>query len=221
MLRNDESLLVRALMTLTVVSGLIDAVSFLGLGHIFTANMTGNIVFLGFAAGGAPGISALRSVTALAAFVSGSVWGGRLTATSQRTAIGHLLAATRLETGLIAAAAIAAALARRGMPPAIAYTVIVMTAVAMGLRNAVVRKLAVPDLTTTVLTMTATGFAADSRLAGGDATRAGRRALSIVAMFSGALAGAVLLRLVGVFGPLALAAMVVGGLSVYLHRTQR
>jgi uncharacterized membrane protein YoaK (UPF0700 family) len=217
-LNHDESLLVRALMTLTVVTGLIDAVSFLELGHIFTANMTGNIVFLGFAAGGAPGVSAARSLTALAAFAGGSVCGGRLTAIGQRTAIGHLLLATCLETVLIAAAAIAAMFAGREMPRAIAYSVIVLTAVAMGLRNAVVRKLAVPDLTTTVLTMTVTGLSADSRPAGGSAPRAGRRALSVVAMLSGAFVGAVLLRRVGVSGALALAAMIVGGLSVYLQR---
>ena len=45
------------LFTLTMVTGIVDAASFLGLGHIFTANMTGNVVFLGFAAAGAPGLS--------------------------------------------------------------------------------------------------------------------------------------------------------------------
>lgn len=62
-------------MTLTVVTGLVDAVSYLALGHVFVANMTGNVVFLGFAEGGAPGLSALA---ALAAFLVGAVAGGRL-----------------------------------------------------------------------------------------------------------------------------------------------
>jgi hypothetical protein len=61
----SDVLLVRSLLALTVVTGLIDAISFLGLGHIFTANMTGNVVFLAFAPGGAQGLSAIRSVTAL------------------------------------------------------------------------------------------------------------------------------------------------------------
>jgi hypothetical protein len=65
------------------------------------------------------------------------------------------------------------------------YPVIALTAVAMGLRNAVVRKLAVPDLTTTVLTLTVTGLAAESVLAGGVAPRSGRRMLSILAIGSG------------------------------------
>src|SRR2546426_203301 len=73
-----------SLLGLTAVTGVVDAASFLGLGHIFTANMTGNIVFLGFAVGGATGVSAPRSVTALAAFACGSVCGGRSPASNIR-----------------------------------------------------------------------------------------------------------------------------------------
>src|SRR6266566_1919803 len=61
-----------ALLVLTGVTGLVDAVSFLGLGHIFTANMTGNVVFLGFAAAGVPGLSVARSSTSLVAFLAGA-----------------------------------------------------------------------------------------------------------------------------------------------------
>ena len=53
--------LLYALTSLTVVSGLVDAVSYLGLGHVFTANMTGNVVLLGFATAGAPGFSVPRA----------------------------------------------------------------------------------------------------------------------------------------------------------------
>ena len=62
----------------TFVTGLIDAISYIALGHVFTANMTGNIVFLGFASVGVPGLSALRSLTALTAFLVGALIGGRL-----------------------------------------------------------------------------------------------------------------------------------------------
>jgi len=67
-----------ALIGLTVVAGLVDAVSYLGLGHVFVANMTGNVVFLGFVAGGAADISAALSLVALAAFALGALAGGRL-----------------------------------------------------------------------------------------------------------------------------------------------
>jgi uncharacterized membrane protein YoaK (UPF0700 family) len=211
---DDQTPLVRALIVLTVVTGLVDAISFLGLGHIFTANMTGNIVFLGFAAGGAPGISAVRSIAALCAFAGGSACGGRLTGSRERTPAGHLLIATYVETALLLTAAIAAAFAASHVPPAIAYTIVLSTAMAMGLRNAVVRKLAVPDLTTTVLTLTLTGLAADSPVAGG---RTARRVLSVAAMFAGALAGAILLRVFGLTAPLAVAALMVAGLTFNLH----
>jgi uncharacterized membrane protein YoaK (UPF0700 family) len=75
----------------------------------------------------------------------------------------------------------------------------------MGLRNATVRRLGVADLTTTVLTLTLTGLAADSSLAGGDNPRPGRRIGSVVAMFLGALVGAALVLDHGLVWPLAIA----------------
>ena len=57
------------LFVLTAVTGLVDAVSYLQLGHVFVANMTGNVVFLGFAASGAAGFSAAASLVAIAAFL--------------------------------------------------------------------------------------------------------------------------------------------------------
>ena len=214
---DDQTPLVRALIGLTVVTGLVDAISFLGLGHIFTANMTGNLVFLGFSAGGAPGISAARSIAALCAFAGGSACGGRLTSSRQRTPVAQMLIATYVETALLLAAASAATFAASDVSPAIAYAIVLSTALAMGLRNAVVRKLAVPDLTTTVLTLTITGLAADSSLAGGGGGRTARRALSILAMFAGALAGTILLRTFGLPAPLAVATFMVGCLSFYLR----
>jgi len=84
-------------------------------------------------------------------------------------------------------------------PPIRLYSVIVLMAIAMGLRNASVRRLAVPDLTTTVLTLTLTGLSADSSLTGGKNPRFGRRFGSTVAMFGGAVIGALLLK----YGPAA------------------
>lgn len=92
---------------LTFVTGLIDAVSYLGLGRVFTANMTGNVVFVGFALGGASDISIVRALTALGAFAAGSVLGGRMVNFSERPAAAHLLRAMLLETMFIAVAALA------------------------------------------------------------------------------------------------------------------
>src|SRR5438105_11704700 len=139
------------LLILTAVTGLVDAVSFLGLGRIFTANMTGNVVFLAFAVAGAPGLSISRSLTSLIAFLLGAILGGRLavtlTATSRRR---WLVTVAVAEAGLL----FVAALVLVGVDIAsetsnAVYIVIILTAVAMGLRNATVRRLAVPDLNTT------------------------------------------------------------------------
>ena len=65
---------------MTTVTGLVDAVNFLSLGHVFTANMTGNIVLLPFASTGVPQVSLVRSITALLGFLAGAAVGGRITA---------------------------------------------------------------------------------------------------------------------------------------------
>jgi uncharacterized membrane protein YoaK (UPF0700 family) len=199
------------LLVLTAVSGIIDAVSFLGLGHIFTANMTGNVAFLAFAAVGVPGISVAHSMTSLAAFLSGAVLGGYF----GRGVAGPcrrrwLLLCATCEAALLVAAAIAV-IAIDGDSSALVgrqYGVIVLTALAMGLRNATVQRLAVPGLTTTVLTMTMTGLAADFALPAGSNPHMRRRLGSIASLFVGAAIGAVLLRF-GLGVPLIVAAICV------------
>jgi uncharacterized membrane protein YoaK (UPF0700 family) len=93
------------------------------------------------------------------------------------------------------------------------YAVIASTAVAMGLRVAVVRKLGVADLTTTVLTLTITGLAADSHLAGGDNPRWQRRIAAIVAMLAGAFAGARMVIL-SISLPLAVCSVITAGCGI-------
>src|SRR5205809_359711 len=182
----------------TAITGLIDALSYLALGHVFTANMTGNVVLLAFAVAGAPGLSIARSVVSLVAFLVGAVAGGRLAfAMAANSRRAWLLIAGMGEAFLLFAAAIIARRSAGGSDIASPhiYAVIVLTAVAMGLRNATVRRLAVPDLTTTVLTLTLTGVASESSLARGKNPRFRYRAASVVFMFSGAVVGALLLRL--------------------------
>ncbi|MCQ9133961.1 YoaK family protein [Streptomyces hilarionis] len=200
--------LVPALLALTAMSGLIDAVTYLGLGHVFTANMTGNVVVLGFAAAGAPGFSVPHTAASLACFLLGAATGGRVTrrmgARSRRTLARVTLGAEALL--LVAAAAVAAVTADDA--PATVYTIIALTAFAMGLRNATVRKLAVRGLTTTtVVTMTLTGLAADSRAGDGTRPHSPRRAGSVTAMFAGAVLGAVLVLHHDLSVPLLLAAV--------------
>ena len=206
------------LLALTAVSGVLDAVSFLALGHIFTANMTGNVVFLAFAAVGTPGISVARCITSLAAFLSGAVIGGYFSRGIAGPMRWHWLrVSATCEVALLFAAAIAV-LALDGDSTALQdrqYAVIVLLAVAMGLRNATVRQLAVPDLTTTTMvTMTLTGLVADLALADSSNSHASRRVASIVSLFVGAAMGALLLRL-GLAVPLIVAAVGVIAATVY------
>ena len=63
--------LVPLLIVLTLLTGVVDATSYLSLGHVFVANMTGNVVFLGFAIAGAGGLSVASSLIALAAYLAG------------------------------------------------------------------------------------------------------------------------------------------------------
>lgn len=183
--------LVLSLVLLTFVTGLIDAASVLGLGRVFTANMTGNVVFLGFALGGSRDVSIAASLVALGGFLLGAAAGGRAVRRGARPALPALLAVEIVL--LLAAAAIAAWTGGSGALPRGAL--LALLSLPMGLQNAAMRRLAVPDLTTTVLTLTLTGMAADSALAGGASPRLGRRLGAVIAMLAGALVGALLLRL--------------------------
>src|SRR5882757_8024836 len=101
--------LVRALLVLTFTTGLVDAVSYLGLGHVFTANMTGNIVFLGFGIAGSGGLPVVAPLVSLGAFLVGAGAGGLLATRLAERHPEHLARALAIEVGLIAAAAVIAA----------------------------------------------------------------------------------------------------------------
>lgn len=206
------------MLALTVVTGLVDAVSYLALGHVFVANMTGNVVFLGFALAGAANLSATASVVSLAAFLTGALAGGGL-GTRFAAHRGRLLrTATAVQTALVAVTVVVAVVADGRIGDGARYTLIVALGLAMGLQNAVARRLGVPDLTTTVLTLTLTGLAADSAPAGGEAPRPGRRILSVLAMFLGALVGALLLLHGHLALALGLALLLLTATAVSTHR---
>lgn len=178
----------RLLLVLTVVTGVVDAVSILSLGRVFVANMTGNVVFVGFALAGAPGFSLSASVFALAGFLVGAAAGGALPG---EVGARLLRNGSACELALLIVAVVIAVLAGApfGAVPRAAIAAVV--AIALGIQNAVARRLAVPDLTTTVLTMTLTGLAADVR-ASGWSRSALTRIAAVLAMLIGAVAGTLL-----------------------------
>ena len=209
------------LLVLTIVTGLVDAASYLQLGHVFVANMTGNVVFLGFAIAGANGLSIWSSLVAIGSFLVGGVVAGRVA----RPLVDHrgrlLRTALAIQLVVVAAAACLAAAGGDPVDGARRYATIALLASAMGLQNATVRRLAVPELTTTVLTMTLTGIAADSTLAGGTGSKIGRRSLALAAMFVGALIGGVLALQLDTVAPLAAAAGVLAVAAVVTHLVSR
>jgi uncharacterized membrane protein YoaK (UPF0700 family) len=202
------------LVAMTLITGLVDAFSYLVLGHVFVANMTGNVVFLAFALAGASGFSILASLVALGSFVLGSLGGGFLGSRFGQHR-GRLLSVTAaLQTLLLCASVVLAALSGNPVPPGYSSGLIIVLGIAMGLQNATARKLAVPDLTTTVLTLTIVGIAADSRLVGESGSRAGRRLISVAAMFVGALVGSLLIFHVSIVYPLVIALIVMAIVAV-------
>ncbi|MBO1417844.1 YoaK family protein [Streptomyces sp. FH025] len=204
------------LLALTVTTGVVDAVSYLVLGHVFVANMTGNVVFSGFAVSGVGGVSWSATLLAVAAFGAGAYLGGRHVGGST-THRGRLLAlSTAAQCAVVLVAAGLAALADPGRR-AVQLALVALLAVAMGMQNAVVRRLAVPDLTTTVLTLTTAGLFADRTTA----RVRGVRVASILAMAAGALGGGLLLRHADVAAPLWTAAGLLAGCSVAADRLSR
>ncbi|MGG7464870.1 YoaK family protein [Plantibacter sp. YIM 135347] len=198
------------LLTLTFVTGLVDAVSVLELGRVFVANMTGNVVSIGFAIAGAPGFSLWGSALALAGFVAGATIGGGIVArvsVPRRTMLRNVLLIVVL---FFIASTVIAWTTDDAAGPLAQNAIVVLTSFALGLQNAAVRHLAVPDLTTTVLTMTITGIAADIR--SGDRIAVTRRAFAIVSMLLGATAGGFIVLHLGV--TVALAVIVVVQLVV-------
>jgi uncharacterized membrane protein YoaK (UPF0700 family) len=217
--------LLLALSLLTLVTGLVDAACYLGLGRVFTANMTGNVVLLAFGAAGAQGLPVLAPSVSLVVFLVGAAAGGRLASRLVGPAGAQVPAPLRrrwvmiallAELGLVAVAGVVALGLPVGGGGARRYVVIGLLAAALGLQNATVRRLAVPDVTTTVLTLTLTGLAADSWLAGGRSPRAGRRLVAVGLMAAGALVGALLLR-VDVALPVLAAAVLVALAAVALR----
>ncbi len=192
-----EAIAPYVLLGLTAVTGLVDAVSLLSLGRVFAANMTGNIVFMAFATARVSEPSITLSVTALVSFLIGAMFGGRIMARgSVESHMRFAAQAFLLEVVALTAASLCG-IGYKGdvwEPSGRPLALIALLALAMGTRTAAVRKLAIPDLTTTVLTLTLAGIAADSSLAGGNNVRLARRIGSVLAMFAGAALGAVIIH---------------------------
>lgn len=202
---------------LTFISGLVDAVSYVGIGQVFMANMTGNLLILGFAAGDPSRFPFVGTVIAVAGFFLGAGLAGRLVERISNVRRRFVLAMT-VETGLFAVTTLGSFLL-----PATEigrYPLIAILGLAMGERNTVVRRLEIPDISTTVVTGTLANLAADSVLGTGRRTRARQRAGEIVVLVLGAWAGVLLLRNFGFNATLGVLTVLMALMTIlYVWRT--
>lgn len=150
------------ILLLTWVAGTVDAIGYLGLGHVFTANMTGNAVLLGLAVGQAQFLAAFRALFALGGFIFGVAIGAILahragTDIDQRRAFVGPVFVEALVLGLFALLLNVPMIPRSQNT---LYVLIGLSAVAMGIQSAAVRRLNLPGIATTVLTGTITSLVA-------------------------------------------------------------
>jgi uncharacterized membrane protein YoaK (UPF0700 family) len=212
------------LVVLTVVAGLVDAFSYLALGHVFVANMTGNVVFIALALAGEPGFSLTASGLSLVAFVVGGIAAGRLGRLTGPHRGRQLLALTGVQSVLLVAAFAAAARLDQPFAGTAGYLLIGVTALGMGMQGGLVQRLRVPDLNTLVMTTTITSMAAGGWLGGGSDGRVGRRLVSVLSLAVGALIGGLIVRYATPALTLLLAALLlaaVAGTAVALARSRR
>lgn len=198
-----------ALLLLTASTGAIDAVSYLGLDRVFTGNMTGNVLFLGFALVGVPGIPFLNNLIALVGFVAGSIVSGRIVGRGHKPGslpTGSIVVLVVGGVILIAATTTAAIVPQLPEPALLAVTAAL--AFAMGGQVSAVKPVGNSDITTIVVTNTIANLARDSRLGGGHGQRWLQRLLAVLAMGAGAALGALLLLRVSTVAALVLATAV-------------
>ncbi|MBY4128247.1 DUF1275 domain-containing protein [Rhodococcus fascians] len=204
------------MMALTMVTGMLDAVGYLGLDRIFTGNMTGNIVILGLGVAGEDGLPIVGPLVALFAFVLGAALAGL---TLRSSAPGWNVRVTAIFTAgtvtLVAAGVVLLVVDVEGTSP-LGIAIASIIAVDMGAQALAARFLAVKDMTTVVVTSTITSLAGESFVAPGPGRLFNRRLWAILVLFVGAVLGALLMQ-VHIALPVLLAAALTGTVAALGH----
>ncbi|TFI42473.1 DUF1275 domain-containing protein [Rhodococcus sp. 1R11] len=207
------------MLVLTFVTGVLDAVGYLGLDKVFTGNMTGNVVILAMGLGGGDELPVLGPLVALLLFSLGAVVAGMALKKHpgkwNRT-ITLLLAAG---TFVLVGAAVATFIIGPDLPHAAGIVVAAVIALQMGVQACIARKLAVRDMTTVVVTSTLTSLAGEDFVRGGKTAVFNRRAGAIVVIFLGAVVGTLLLHFVHMSAAISLSALLTGSVTVIGHRS--
>jgi uncharacterized membrane protein YoaK (UPF0700 family) len=218
---NTERLHLGLMLALSFSTGIVDAVGYLGLDRVFTANMTGNVVILAMGLTGAGGLPVVGPLVALIGFVAGATIAGQALR-------GVPKGWTRRDTGLLTAVAVLLVVAvvptvlvpDAPYPAWIGLPVTALLAVAMGMQGGTARHIAVADVTTIVITSTLAGLAFDSWLGRRTGQPWLRRLSAVTLIGLGALVGAALLQVHFWLG-LGLAAVVLVVVALLGHRGQR
>ncbi len=208
------------MLVLTFVTGVVDAVGYLGLDRVFTGNMTGNIVILGMGVAGADELPVLGPAIALLAFTLGALGAGmvlRRAAAAWTTRVTALLAAGGAMLGVLA---VALWVLDDGYTPDEQLVIAAGTALAMGSQACVARKLAIKDMTTVVVTSTLTSWASESLVTGWRGAIWNRRLGALVLILLGAVVGALLLQ-VHMSVAMAVASVLTLGVTAVGHRALR
>ncbi len=190
----SQRLTVAALLLLTFATGLVDAVSVLELGHVFVANMTGNVVFLGFWLAPRTVVDVTAAVVSFACFVVGAALGGRLARHLDGDVRRWLGITLSLEVAMLLTLSTLAGAGVLDYHDNRKLILIAGLALTFGIQNSTARQFGIQELSTTVLTTTISGLGFDSRLAGGTGERQKLRYGVVLSLFLGAAVGATMTR---------------------------
>jgi uncharacterized membrane protein YoaK (UPF0700 family) len=173
----------------------IDADSYLALDRVFTGNMTGNVLFIGFALVGVAGIPFFNNLIALLGFVTGSIVGGRIVGSGHAKGLPRVSAVLLLSGGLLGLAIATTWTIVGHLDQPLLLVLTFLLAAVMGSQVSAVKPIGNSDVTTIVVTNTLANLARDSKLAGGVGERWAPRLLAILAMGLGAALGALVIHL--------------------------
>jgi uncharacterized membrane protein YoaK (UPF0700 family) len=190
----SERTTIVCLLLLTFSTGIVDAISVLVLGHVFVANMTGNIIFLGFWFAPRTVVDMTAAVVAFVSFVTGAILGGRLARHLDSDVRRWLTVALGIEVVMLVTLSILSGTGALDYHDNTKLILIAGLAVTFGIQAATARQFGIQELSTNVLTTTIVGIGFDSRLAGGSGHRERLRYSVVLTMCAGALVGATLTR---------------------------
>lgn len=192
----SERWTVAALLLLTFATGLADSISILALGHVFVANMTGNVIFLGFWLAPRTTIDLTAVAVALPTFICTTIVSGRLSRHFGLRTRAWITTVLTTEIVLLMALSVLAGTGVLRYQANSKLIMIGLLAVTFGLQHSSARQFGIQELSTTVLTSTIVSFGLDSRLAGGTGERQRLRIGVVATMCAGAFFGATMSRYV-------------------------